>query len=85
MQADAIPDWAIYIIFTPFVPIAGFVHFSLGVLQAAAILGVAARRLILSRRHAEDKPRLIRTAYIPFLLLPNIAVVVWGVLTDPAL
>jgi hypothetical protein len=28
---------------------------------------------------------LIRTAYLPFLLLPNIAVVIWGILTDPAL
>lgn len=84
MQADAIPDWAIYIIFMPFVPIAGLIHFSLGGLQAAAILGVGARRLIMSRTHPVDRRRLIRTVYFPFLLLPNMAVVVWCILTDPA-
>jgi hypothetical protein len=83
MQADAIPDWAIYILFTPFVPIAGFVHFSLGVLQTTAILGASARRLILSRRHQVCRPQWIRTAYLPFFLLPNIAVVVWSILSDP--
>ncbi len=85
MQADAIPDWAIYILFTPFVPIAGFIHFSLGILQAALILGVGARRLILSRRNSQHRARFIRTVYLPFLFLPNIGVVIWGVLTDPAL
>jgi hypothetical protein len=85
MQADWIPDWVIYILLTPFVPIAGSVHISLGLLQTTVILGAAVRRMILSRRHPELSLRLIRTAYLPFLLLPNIAVVIWGILTDPAL
>ena len=85
MQADAIPDWAIYILFTPFIPIAGFIHFALGLLQATAILGVVAWRLIRSRRQPENRPRLLRAAYLPFLLFPNVAVVIWGILTDPAL
>lgn len=85
MQADGILDWVIFIVFTPFVPIAGFVHYSLGVVQATAILAAATWRLILSRTNPQDRPRLIRTAYLPFLLLPNITVVAWGILTDPAL
>ena len=85
MQADAIPDWAIYILFTPFFPIAGFIHISLGVLQAIMIVGAAAWRFIASRTHPERKARLIRTVYLPLLLLPNIVVVIWGILTDPAL
>jgi len=85
MQADAIPDWAIYILFTPFVPLAGAIHIALGVLQVAAIIGVLVRRLNLLRKHPAIKLRLFRSVYLPLLLLPNIAVVVWGVVTDPAL
>ena len=85
MQADAIPDWAIYILFAPFFPIAGFVHSSLGILQAIMIVGMAVWRSIASRRDPEQRARLIRMVYVPLLLIPNIAVVIWGVLTDPAL
>jgi hypothetical protein len=85
MQADAIPDWAIYILFTPFFPIGGFIHISLGILQAIMIVGIAVWRSIASRRDPEQRVRLIRMVYIPLLLIPNIAVVIWGILTDPAL
>ena len=85
MQADAIPDWAIYLLLMPFVPIAGFVHFALGVFQTTVILGSAAGRLISVQRRLDTRARLLRTVYMPCLLLPNVAVVVWGILTDPAL
>jgi len=58
MQADAIPDWAIYILLTPFFPIAGSIHISLGVLQGLMILGVMVRRLIDSRRHQDRRAGL---------------------------
>ncbi len=85
MQADSIPDWAIYILLTPFVPIAGFVHYSLGILQIIILIGATLKRLSLSRKRPDHKLKLIRTVYFPFFLVLNTGVVVWGILTDPAL
>ena len=81
-QADAIPDWAIYILVAPFIPLAGVVHYSLGVAQAFLLVSATVTRIFLSRRHSEAKLRLFRFVYFPFLLLPNIVVVIWGALSD---
>ena len=84
MQADAIPDWAIYILFTPFIPLAGFVHYGLGVAQCTLIIA-AWVRVVVGRRVDEMRLSFFRSVYLPFSLLPNVAVVIWGVVTDPAL
>jgi len=75
IQADAIPDWVIYILFTPFFPMAGFVHFSLGIIQVVVFLGMATRRWILTRGKDEGCARLFWTAYLPFFIVPNLVVI----------
>ena len=82
MQADAIPDWAIYIFITPLFPLAGVIHVFWGVLQMLIILGVTVRRVVSSRNHSDIRLRFFLRVY---LILPNIAVVIWGIMTDPAL
>ena len=85
MQADAIPDWAIYFLFAPFFPIAGAIHVALGYIQAGLMLGACIWRGALLRRSPEPRFRFFKTVYLPILLVTNALVVVWGILTDPAL
>ena len=78
---DTIPDAFLYILLAPFIPIAGFIHISLGVLQIAAILIATTVRIIFVRTHPEGRVKLIQTVYLPCILLPNIGVVIWDILT----
>lgn len=81
IQADAIPDWAVYILVAPFVPIAGTIHYSLGVLQIGLLIFAITD---FSRKQPSVFNSLVRV-YVFCLLVPNIAVVIWGIMTDPAL
>ncbi len=88
MQADAIPDWFVYIICTPFIPLTGAIHIALFVIQCGAIFfAILKVRSILSDKNMELRKRLIKTSvwYIVTMVLPNIVVVIWGIMTDPAL
>lgn len=84
MQADAIPDWGVYIVLAPFIPLAWVIHPVLGGLQGVLIAG-AWGRVVMSGRRPEDRPRFLGSVYLPFWFIPNVAVVIWGIATDPAL
>ena len=84
-QADAIPDWAVLAVLTPFVPVAGLVGPVPGILQGLLLAASLVSHGIGSRRHPGRVSRPFQTVYLSGLLAPNLACVVWEILRDPAL
>lgn len=84
MLADAIPDWVVYIVLSPFIPLAWVIDPVLGGVQGVLIAG-AWGRVVMSRPRPEARPGFWGSVYLPFWFIPNVAVVIWGIATDPAL
>ena len=85
MQADAIPDWFIYILGVPIFPLGFAVNNALGILQCSIMLIGIAWSIIMRIRQKKSLLKCILAVYVVSVIVPNIAVVVWGILTDPCL
>ncbi len=85
MQADAIPDWFIYILFTPFFPMGFAVHYILGIFQCILFVLILIWTIIICPRRKMPLLGSLLAVYGITIIIPNIAVVIWGIITDPCL
>ena len=85
MQADAIPDWAVYIVMSPFFPLGFAVHQILGITQCITLLILIGWAIIRHMRKNNSLIKQLFEAYLITIIIPNIFVVFWGVITDPCL